>query len=294
MKFLLIVFLLLAAAMFWQHTRYLHARRDFVRDRQRLFYDTRAFHALTFVRVAPGFELLEELRGLRLATQEAEGIDWVYAGKVVMNGNVSQQLGPVDWSAVILLQYPTRSAYESMATSEPWRAALARFAESYTQGFERPALPNLLLPQALLLRRWARVLRREPSNFPFERMPGIEERPEVQTRIGELLGESDLGAHAIAIVNLQKVGTPEQRAADARYTGRMLSAMAEGGYGPMHLGRAIRVERGLDFDRVAIVYYPGVEFFADLVRSTFFQKIIGDKQLGDTQASITVPILDRL
>ena len=77
MKFLLIVFLLLAAAMFWQHTRYLHARRDFVRDRQRLFYDTRAFHALTFVRVAPGFELLEELRGLRLATQEAEGIDWV-------------------------------------------------------------------------------------------------------------------------------------------------------------------------------------------------------------------------
>jgi hypothetical protein len=29
-------------------------------------------------------------------------------------------------------------------------------------------------------------------------------------------------------------------------------------------------------------------------RSRFFQGIVGGKQLGDTQASVTVPILDRL
>jgi hypothetical protein len=62
----------------------------------------------------------------------------------------------------------------------------------------------------------------------------------------------------------------------------------------MHIGRAVRVEADHDFDAVAIVYYPGVQFFADMLRSEFFQGIIGGKQLGDTQATITVPILDLL
>ena len=33
---------------------------------------------------------------------------------------------------------------------------------------------------------------------------------------------------------------------------------------------------------------------ADMIRSEFFQGIIGDKQLGDNQSTITVPVLDRL
>jgi hypothetical protein len=91
-----------------------------------------------------------------------------------------------------------------------------------------------------------------------------------------------------------KRGTSEQQAKDASYVSRMMSAMAEGGYGPMHIGRAVTLEGDADFDQVAIVYYPGVEFFASMARSSFFQGIIGDKQLGDTQAVITVPILARL
>ena len=60
-----------------------------------------------------------------------------------------------------------------------------------------------------------------------------------------------------------------------------------------HLG-TVRVEGEASFDNVAIVYYPGVRFFADMLRSEFYQGIFGDKQLGDTQIVITVPILDRL
>ncbi len=82
------------------------------------------------------------------------------------------------------------------------------------------------------------------------------------------------------------------------FCNRMMDGMAEGGYGPMHLGPAVRVEADddldFDFDEVVLVYYPGVEFFADLARSTFFQGIIGGKTLGDTQTNLTVPILDRL
>ncbi len=85
-------------------------------------------------------------------------------------------------------------------------------------------------------------------------------------------------------MNLQKHGSAEQRASDGAYGNRMMDGMAEGGYGPMHLG----------LDQVVLVHYLGVEFFADLARSTFFQGIIGGKSLGDTQTNLTVPILDRL
>jgi hypothetical protein len=62
----------------------------------------------------------------------------------------------------------------------------------------------------------------------------------------------------------------------------------------MHVGRAVAVAGDHDFDSVAIVYYPGVEFFFEMARSRFFQGIIGDKALGDAQASITVPVLAQL
>jgi hypothetical protein len=45
---------------------------------------------------------------------------------------------------------------------------------------------------------------------------------------------------------------------------------------------------------VAIVYYPGVDYFHSMIRSRFYQHIIGRKQLVDNQSSVTVPILHRL
>ncbi len=55
------------------------------------------------------------------------------------------------------------------------------------------------------------------------------------------------------------------------------------------------------WDAVALVqfddragYYPGVQYLHDLTGSTFFRNIIGDKRLGDTQSTVTVPILHLL
>ena len=171
---------------------------------------------------------------------------------------------------------------------------MERFPESYSYGFVRSPWTNLLLPQALLARRAKQLLLRESSSFPFRRKQGIEDDPRFAEAARRLLAQSELGAHAAVVVNLQKRGTAEQQASDQSYVGRMMAAMAEGGYGPMHMGRAVRIEGEHDFEMVAIVYYPGVQFFADMLRSDFFQGIIGGKQLGDTQATITVPILDRL
>jgi hypothetical protein len=112
--------------------------------------------------------------------------------------------------------------------------------------------------------------------------------------LARLAAERELGRHAAVIVNLVREGSAEQQEADRGYVRQMFGLMAEGAHGPMHVGRAVRLESGADFDGVAIVYYPGVDYFADMARSRCYQGILGGKQLGDTQVSITVPILDRL
>ena len=48
------------------------------------------------------------------------------------------------------------------------------------------------------------------------------------------------------------------------------------------------------FDNVVIVYYPGVEYLAEMVQSTYFTGIFGGKQLGDSLALLTVLLLPHL
>jgi hypothetical protein len=291
--FLLAFFLVAGTAMLWQHWRYLRARRNLVQDRQATFQPPGAFHVLTFLSTAPRADVIEELRALKRATEGSEAT-WIYAGKTALNALASAQIGDKSWSAVVLLQYPSRAAYDRHSGSEPMRTALGRFEEVYRHGFERHGLVSALIPQALLALRTGQLLRGRPSHFPFVRSAAVEEFPQADEYARQILGERELGANAVVIVNLLKHGSAEQRAANRGYSLSMLGAMAEGGYGPMHIGRAIRIEGDEEFDDVAIVYYPGVEFFADMMRSEYFQGISGDKQLGDTQAVVTVPILDRI
>ena len=72
------------------------------------------------------------------------------------------------------------------------------------------------------------------------------------------------------------------------------SVRIKGGHGPVHVGKAIKLEGDAEFDQVVLVYYPGVQYFADMVQSTFYTGIYSNKQLGDTLSSITVPILQLL
>ncbi|WP_139277894.1 hypothetical protein [Rhodococcus marinonascens] len=282
-----------AAAALWQHRRYLRVRRTVVHDDQPIYHSRGAFHVLTFLRASPGADTVSEVRALRRATEGSQA-GWIYAGKAVVTPHHSAQIGEKDWSAVVLLQYPSRVAYERHAESAELRAALGRFEEVYVQGFRRSSLVSAMIPQLLLAMRAAQIVGRRPSHFPLRRTQSQDVLSRVEQLPHRLREEVEFGTHAIVIVNLIQQGTREQRSANRRYTMSMLSAMAEGGYGPLHIGRPVRVERNYEFDAVALVYYPGVEFFVDLIQSEYFQAIFGDKQLGDTQAVITVPILDRL
>jgi len=279
------------AGMAWQHLRYLNLRRRAVQDRQPMLYGRRTFHVLTFLKAHPGEDPVAAVAKLRQTT--AGGGRWIYAGKVVVNVP-SARIGPADWSAVTLVQYPSREAYERWAASEAHRVALGAFEAHYVQGARRSAAENLILPQLLLLRRLAARLRGEPSAYPFRPMPAEALPPRVHEVMARLRADAELGRDAAVVINLQAKGDAAMRANDRRYTSPMIGLMAELGYGPMHLAKAEMLPGGEPFDRVAIVYYPGAAFFADMVGSSFYQHILPSKQLADNQSTITAPILNRL
>ena len=282
----------LVVAVLWQNAHYVYARRTFVHDRQSILYSSQVFHVVTFLKTHPGVDPIAALRALRHET-EGQG-QWIYAGLAVVNVP-SVRMGPIEWSAVTFVQYPSRAAYEAYASSQTFKQALAAFERSYSHGARRSAAENLLLPQILLARKILRVLSFAKSSSPFTPVRS-EEIPELGRRMMAALRAqaAGLGADAAVVVNLQKRGTPAQEAADAKYVKAMTDLMADRGYGPMHLANAEALPGDYDFDRVAIVYYPGTGYFADMFGSTFYQGIYRDKQLDDNQSTITVPVLDLL
>jgi hypothetical protein len=103
-----------------------------------------------------------------------------------------------------------------------------------------------------------------------------------------------VNSEAVVIFNLSQPGNSVQQAANTGYGIKMLTRMAALAHGPIHVGSAVSLEGDVDFEHLAIVYYPGADYFADLMGSRFFQGIIGDKQLRDTLVVPTVPILSQL
>jgi hypothetical protein len=279
------------AAMLLQHLHYLDVRRHAAQDRQPLFYDKDAFQVVTFLKVREGADAIEAVR--RFKQKTAGQGQWIYAGKVVVNVP-SAQIGPVEWSAVALVQYPSRKAYETEAASAAYASALAEFERWYAQGARRNPVANLMLPQALLLKKLARAAKFAKSAYPFTPVDPAKLPARGIEMVRRLRAESTLGARGAVVVNLMKRGSAAQGRSDARYAGAMQDLMADRGYGPLHLAKAEALPGDFNFDNVAIVYYPGTNYFADMFGSTFYQGILPNKQLGDNQSTITVPILDLL
>lgn len=294
-----IVLVAVVAAMVWQHLRYQDARRNAVHDLQDAFHSNAVLHGVLFLKVAPDTDLFDAMGALRAGTDALRGAQTVYAGKVAMNGLASSQLvealgEDVAWDAVALVQFDDRAGYDRWRGDEGVRAAMRGFETTYIHGMKRSALANLALVQGFLLSRVMQAATFQPSVLPFEPALPDSVRVAAAEQRATMLEELELGREAVFVANLIKTGTPEEAAADARYSGAMMAAMARGGHGPLHMGTAVTLEGDASFDMVAFVYYPGVQYFHDLTGSTFFRNIIGDKRLGDTQATVTVPILHLL
>ena len=288
-----------AGAVLWQHLRYLRTRRDRVEDRQALFYWSTPFHAVALLKL-PAAEgrsgELAALGALRDAIQVPGGGQVVYAGLVGLTMAPSQQLEN-DWSAVLFAEYPSQDAFEQNRKSPAWEELRARCERSHLSGFRRPAILNLLIPLALGVMHLRSIVLRKPRILPFTPVPESDAIPELQMKLKEMDVLNDyreLRDDAVVIVNWLLPGTAEQRAADRAYGGEMMRGMAEGGYGPMHMGPAVDLEGDSHFRQFAAVYYPGIDHMQAMVGSGFMNGIARGKQLGDTLAVATIPVLSKL
>lgn len=292
------VLIALVAGMGWQHLRYLNARRGPVQDQQPLLYGGETFHVVSLLALAPGADALESLRKLRADLENSGQAKMVYAGRGAGVGLQSEQLGDVVWDAVVLVQYPSRETFDALAATADYPAAFARFGAHHSHGMIRSALPNLAIPMMLLGLRAYQIVTFQPSHYPL--VPADPDARDPRTSSGgggPLAGMNalrHLSEDALVVVNLLKHGTAEAQAADRGYGLKMAGLFAEGGHGPMHIGKAVSLDGKSEFDRVAIVYYPGVDYMQRLMGSTFFNGIVGGKQPGDTVAVPTVPVLARL
>ena len=297
-----VLVVIVLVAILVQEWRYLSIRRNLAGDRQALFHSGEVFHVVSLLKLARDQELLRGVRDFVDGVQKA-GAEVVYAGKTVINGRTSSQLPPDDWEAFVITQYPSRAAWDSASASTDRRDLKSRFANVYSLGMKRSAGVNLVLPAVLLGKRVSQIVRREPTRYPFKQVPGLEEAmakapPEARERMdtfATVLGENlEYGREGMVIFNFAKDGTSDERKANAGYGGEMFALFAEAGAGPMHIGESVTLEGEADFDQVIIVYYPGVEFFGEMITSEFYQGIFPGKQLGDDLSSLTVPILPHL
>jgi hypothetical protein len=279
----------------WQHRRYLKARREIVQDRQPMLYPSRTFHAVLYLKVEPGKDVIGAVRSLRPVLESPGAGTLVYAGRAATALVRSEQVES-DWDAVLLVQYDSLQAFDTARERTEQREALASFEQVYIHGFQRPAPINLMLPQALLQRRASDILRRAPSAFPF--VPAGDDAHASQKAMMKDLEALEQHRHlcedAVVVFNLIKPGDAAQRAADRAYLDGMMSAMAERAHGPMHVGRAVTVEGNARFSSVAIVYYPGIDHMQEMMGSTFMSRIGEGKQQGDSLAVVTVPFLSKL
>lgn len=293
-----IAFFLIVLSIPWQIHRYHETRRDIVHDTQAMFYSQDAFHIVTLLKLNENQYLLDSVGAFTDASKTG-GAEVIYAGKIIVNALQSAQLPQEDWDAFVLTQFEDRAAYEEAAMSANYRETRATFSRSYALGMERHQGENFYIPLFLLAKRGIQLIRRDPPRYPFTLSTVSDDMAE-ETRarrdafIPKLLANKDYGRDALVVLNFTKNGTTDQEFANQDYADEMMGLMAELGIGPMHMGKPVTLEGGAEFDQIAIVYYPGVEFFAEMVQSTFYTEIFGDKQLGDTLSSPSVPLLPHL
>jgi hypothetical protein len=283
--------LLLLVAGGWQIRRYLEIRREVVHDAQPLLHSGASFHIVTLLKLPEGASLLPALREWKAALP-GDALP-IYAGKVVTVALQSEQLEAVDWDAIFLTQFVTRDAYDRFAASPDHRDAMGAFARSYAMGMQRSPALNFGIPLALLGLRAFDIATLRWTRLPFEPGDALPDQERRERVLAALRKERELGKDAVVVLNFLQSGTAEQQRANRGYGREMLGLMAEVGNGPMHMAAAVPFD-GSAFDSVALVYYPGVDYFADMLGSRFFGGIVGGKQLGDTQAMPTVPLLSQL
>lgn len=309
----------IVAAVAYAVWKYHQTRRRVLHDRQSLFYSPSKAHSVTLVKLpadttstsgAPPHladpEATKALCASYVRALVAEGAKLVYAGLAVVTPLHSAQLPERQWDAVLLLQHDSADARAAAFGAAAVREAAAPFAAVYTVGMRRhPVIPGFIMPVLFSVAKLVgAVIGNSGADskghfthagklMPPEQSSGVVQVEKAFGRVGERARD------AIVVMNLlidHKDAEIARR--NARYGMRMMRMLGEQGAGAMHFGTAEAVPGQPvlkePWENVAMVYYPGKQFFLDLMRSTFWNSTGPGKKQGDTEVVITAPWPDLL
>lgn len=286
---------MMSSAVVEEQQRYFSVLQNTVHDRQNQVHGPNVFHVVSALKLGKDADLIDVMKEYKRVVEDLGG-ELVYVGKTAFPGTASKQLSESDWSVFVALQLSDRQHWNELSAEDEYTRMLSAFDASYSIGFQRDSLENLGMPANLLGRRIQQKLTGAPKIFPFQ---PVESGPMASKQLGasfdKMTADHEIySKDAIVIVNFQKFGTDEESEANSGYANKLGKLFAEVGHGVTHIGRAVELEGDAEFDQVVLVYYPGLQYFFDMVRSTFYTGIYSSKQLGDTLSTITVPILQLL
>ncbi len=287
---------MMASAIVEEQTRFFSVRQNTVHDYQRHIYGPDTLHVVTALKLGTDAELINTMKEYLRVVEDLGG-EVVYIGKSVKNmGLASKQLAESQWDVFAVIQFDGRQQWNELTAKGDYKQMLASFDATYSIGLDRDPLENFRMPANLLSMRIQQSLNNDPKRLPFKRVPdGSPAAKQREQQLTQMVADHEVySTDAIVNVNFVKYGDSEQADANTSYGNEMSNLYAEGGHGPVHMGKAIKLEGDAEFDLVGLVYYPGLQYFADMVQSTFYTGIYSNKQLGDTLVSITVPILQLL
>lgn len=272
-------------------------RLDTLKDHQSLLHSPYAMHSVTYLRAKDGADLIALCQAVAYAL-EASGGKLIYAGKAIQVLVQSAQLPETPWDALLLVQHPSRSAAIGSFAQAQTCDVLKQSAQCYTLLMRRSVVAGIMAPLLHSLCKVAKFFL-GPLGAPFTAVHEIQE-PLIKAKLPVL--QASLGRHgeaadkALVVCNfLKSHADPLMRRKNEIYGARMMRMLGEVDAGLQHFGWAeVLPGQALElvnpWMHVALVYYPGKEFFLQLVKSTFWEKFGKDKKEGDTLAVLTCPM----
>lgn len=296
LEILLFILAAIVASAAWQQYRFQRIRRELAQDTQQLLHAGDVFHVIVFFKLRSGDKVVDTARRFTEHLQACGSARLIYAGQAAFTVH-SQQLGQRDWDGVLLIEYPSRPAFEESRRAPGYSEARQLFSDSYIHGMRRNRRMSSSFPMLLLRRRVMDLLLGRWRPEPLQTSQEFATSAEYdiwRSRVSRLQALNEINRHGLVVYNLIKFSTKGYDDVLDTYGSELLSRMAALDHGPLHVGRSVALEEFARFDRVYIVYYPSARYLADLLTSQYFQSITGINTLGDMIRLPTVPITDRL
>lgn len=276
----------------WQELRYRRNRLARAQDYQRRFHPGSAFHVIVFFKLGSGDKLVPTVRRFVELVTAASDARLIYAGQAAFTVH-SRQMASQDWDGVLLLEYPSREDYQLCCDDYRTTAARGLFADSYYHAMRRNRRVSAAIPRSLLALRLRDILRGKWRVEPFRPSPEFKTFPEFQgwrSRVDRLMALHEVNRTGLVVFNLVKFPSPGGQDTVEAVSAGLLSRMAALGYGPLHIGRPVALEKLARFDRVFVIFYPSARYFAEMLSSQYYAAMTGLRLPGDAIRLPTVPV----